>query len=99
MERYEDNQKTDSEGYYILRTYLNEYTQILKNLGVEIIEGHSGECYNPAIHLGIKRVEVANSTFHNRVCRVYNDAYVWGGKPIKKMDVEVSVYNINYNKD
>lgn len=92
MEVYEQRQQTHTQGYRLLSMYVNEYTDMLEERGVEIVECQTEEAFNPEIQKPIERIRVDREEYDNMVCKVYSSGYRWHGFVLKKIDVAVGIY-------
>lgn len=94
MARYEQNHQTNTTGYKLLNMYVNEYTDILEDHGVEIVDCSETEFFDPEIQKPIERISVVKEEYDNKICKVYSSGYRWNGIILKKIDVAVGVYKL-----
>ena len=72
--------------------YVNEYTDMLEERGVEIVECQVEETFDPEIQKPIERINVGRAEYDNVICKVYSSGYRWHGLVLKKIDVAVGIY-------
>lgn len=94
MAFYEQRQQTNTTGYKLLSMYVNEYTDMLEDQGVEIVDCSESEPFDPEIQKPIKRVDVSCEEDDHVVCEVYSSGYRWKGVILKKIDVAVGIYKL-----
>ena len=76
-----------------LKMDVNQFTDILEDNDVDIIEARELDTYDANLMKPLKRVDTDCKEKHNRIAAVYSDAYKWKGFIIRKMDVEVYIYS------
>lgn len=84
--------ESDNEQIELLEIYLDQYTTILEDNGIEIISCNVKDEFHPEIAKPVSKVEVKYPEMHNKIFKLYGDAYKWNGVVIKKADVIVCIY-------
>lgn len=92
MEKYKARGLSSSYGCCLLKMYVNEYTDLLEDKGVEILECKVNDRFDPEIEKPIKRVDVERQEDHDLVREVYSCGYRWNGFLLKKIDVAVGIF-------
>lgn len=84
--------EADNEQVKLLEMYIDQYTTILEDNGIEIISCNVKDEFQPEIARPVSKVDVKYPEMHNKIFRVYGDAYKWNDIVIKKVDVIVCIY-------
>lgn len=92
MAKYKQNNQTNTTGYQLLSMYVNEFTEMLEDHGVEIIDCSEAELFDPIIQKPIERIAVSREEYNNVVCKVFSSGYRWNGIVLKKIDVAVGIF-------
>lgn len=92
MALYQERNQTNTRGYQLLDMYVNEYTEILEDMGVEIMDNVISAVFNPEYQKPVERIDVYDRRYHDVVCKVFSAGYRWNGIMLKKMNVSVGIY-------
>lgn len=74
-----------------LETYVHEVTNILENNGVEILEYEQLDMFDSNTMEPLKRIDVPDQRYHNRIYKIYRSGYMWNGKVLRKAKVDVLI--------
>lgn len=82
----------DTPGYEYLDMYVRQYTELLADMDVEIIECKKGERLDRSIAKACEVVAVKHPEWHELIADVRTDGYRWKGRVLQKSKVIVAVY-------
>ena len=92
MKYFESKGWKGTPGYEYLDMYVRQYTELLADMDVEIIECKKGEPLDRKIAKACEVVPVNHPEWHELIADVRCDGYSWNGRVIQKCSVIVAVY-------